>query len=334
MELRDLGELGLIEHLTRMVTQAGVASSPAERGFPLMIGIGDDAAAWRTDGAIELSTTDTMVEGAHFTQDTTPWQDLGWKVMAANLSDIAAMGGIPLYALVTLGLPEDSLVAGVAALYKGMIESCREYRFAIAGGDVVKSPVMFVSVTLSGVHHGTPMVRSTARPGDLLATTGPLGSSRAGLAMMTQDLSIDKEAAEYLRQAHRRPRPRLHEGQTLVEEGVLAAMDISDGLVEDLSKMTAASGLAAQVDSWRVPVHPLLRRAFPDRALHLALAGGEEYELLYASPAPVMERTLVRISGATIIGRMVAGSPGQVRIQDDQGKEVQDLEPGWDHFRP
>ena len=340
MELRDIGELGLIERLTRLVTQAGVAVSPPGAGFPLLTGIGDDAAAWRTRDAIELSTTDTVVEGVHFTRDTTPWLDLGWKVMAANLSDIAAMGGIPLYALVTLGLPEDTPVPAIEELYQGMIEICQEYDAAIAGGDVVRSPVTFVSVALNGIHHGKPMLRSAARPDDLLATTGFLGSSRGGLELMTRHPSIDTEeavhpeAAEYLRQVHHRPRPRVSEGHILVDSGVIAAMDISDGLMEDLGKMMTASGLAAQVDSWRVPLHPLLTRAFPDRALHLALAGGEEYELLFAAPAPVMEQALARISDATVIGRVVAGTPGEIRVQDQDGKELQVPEPGWDHFRP
>ena len=333
MELRELGEFGLIQRLTRMVTEAGVAGSPKEADFPLLIGIGDDAAAWRTSDAYELSTTDTVVEGVHFTRETTPWQDLGWKVMAANLSDIAAMGGVPLYALVTLGLPEDTPVHAIELLYQVMIECCREYSAAIVGGDVVKSPVAFVSVTLNGVHHDQPMLRSAAKVGDLLAVTGYLGSSRGGLELLTAHPAVDSEAAKYLCQAHRRPRPRLAEGRILCEAGVLAAMDISDGLVDDLGKMMVASGMTAQVDSWRVPVHPLLLSAFPDRALRMALAGGEEYELLYAGPPPVMEKTIARVAGAAVIGRVVAGTPGQVSVVDQAGHNLPGLEAGWDHFR-
>ncbi|MEE8443654.1 MAG: thiamine-phosphate kinase [Dehalococcoidia bacterium] len=333
MELHDLGEFGLIERLTRMVTRAGVAASKPNAAFPLVIGIGDDTAAWRTQDAVELSTTDTMVEGVHFTRDTTPWQDLGWKVMAANISDIAAMGGTPLYALVTLGLSGNTLVSAIEEMYQGMIEICQEHGAAIAGGDVVRSPVVFVSVTLNGVHHGEPMRRSAARPGDLLAVTGSMGSARGGLELMTRELSVGGQPAEYLCQAHRRPRPRVLEGQILVEEGILAAMDISDGLVDDLGKMMAASGQAAELDSWHIPIHPLLRQAFPDRAFQLALAGGEEYELLYAAPADVMKRTLARIPDTTVIGRVIASPSGRVRVLDKEGNELQDLEPGWDHLR-
>ncbi len=333
MELREFGEFGLIQRLTRMVTEAGVAGSPTGADFPLLIGIGDDTAAWRTKDAIELSTTDTVVEGVHFTQETIPWQDLGWKIMAANLSDIAAMGGVPLYALVTLGLPESTPLSAIESLYQGMIEACRQYSAAIAGGDVVRSPVAFVSVTLNGVHPGRPMMRSAAKAGDLVAVTGFMGSSRGGLELLTRRIPVDSGAAEYLYQAHRRPRPRLREGRILAREGVLAAMDISDGLVEDLSKMMLASGLAAQIDSWKVPVHPMLVKVFPDRALRLALTGGEDYELLYTASELVMERTLGQIAGATVIGRVVDGPSGQVLVQDRDGNPLPRLEAGWDHFR-
>lgn len=333
MELRNLGEFGLIQRLTRMVSEAGVAASPPGSGFPLLIGIGDDAAAWRTKDGVELCTTDTVVEGVHFNRDTTPWQDLGWKVMAANISDIAAMGGAPLYALVTLGLPDDTLVSAIDALYEGIIECCREYGAAIAGGDVVRSAVAFVSVTLHGVQPGPPMLRSAARPGDLVGVTGFLGSSRGGLELLTRHLRAEAEATDYLCGAHRRPQPRIAEGRILSKEGVLAAMDISDGLVEDLGKMLLASGAAAQVDSWRVPVHPLLEQAFPGGALRLALTGGEDYELLYTAPAPIMERTLAKISHAAVIGRVVEGAPGKVAVLDREGGQLQGLEPGWDHFR-
>ncbi len=334
MELHDLSEFGLIERLARMVADAGVGTSPPGARYPLLIGIGDDAAAWQTQEGIELSTTDTVVEGVHFTQATTPWQDLGWKVMAANLSDIAAMGGTPLYALVTLGVPPSTPASAIEALYRGMIEACLRYSSAIVGGDIARAPVFFVSVTLNGTHQGKPMLRSAAQPGDLLAVTGFLGSSRGGLELLLRpSTSVPVAAAEYLAQAHRRPRPRLNEGRALVEEGVLAAMDISDGLMDDLGKMMAASGTAAEVDSTRVPVHPLLREAFSERAVSLALAGGEDYELLYSAPVPIMERALARIPSAAVIGRVVAGQAGHVQVLDQHGRPLQAPESGWDHFR-
>ncbi len=334
MNVADIGEFGLIQRLTHMLNEAGVATT-ASKSNPLLVGPGDDAAAWQTSAGIMLSTTDTVVERVHFTQQTIPWRDLGWKVIAANLSDIAAMGGSPLYALVTLGLPQDTPVAAMEELYEGLIEICREYGTSIAGGDVVGSPTAFISVTLNGVHAASPLLRSQARPGDLLAVTGYLGSSLGGLELMTGDrrMDIDKAAKEHLLQAHRRPRPRLQEGRILVEQGVRAAMDISDGLVDDLAKMMEASGNAAHLEAWRVPIHPHLARAFPDQALAMALSGGEDYQLLYAAPSPVIEETLSRIPGATVVGQVIEGLPGHVLVVDEKGEEVPLPRGGWDHFR-
>ena len=330
MNIADIGEVALIQRLVDMARKAGVSTTTGD----LLVGPGDDAAAWRPQAGTALSTTDTVVEGVHFTRSTTPWRDLGWKAMAANLSDIAAMGGTPLYALVTLGLPPDTPVADVEELYRGLIDSCREHRVAIAGGDAVASPTAFVSISLSGFHQGTLLLRSQAAPADLLAVTGPLGSSQGGLELLTAGgAGIDQAAYEHLCRAHRRPVPRLHEGRILVEHGVRAAMDVSDGLIEDLARMMEASGAAARVDAWRVPVHPLLSDAFPERALTMALSGGEDYQLLYTAPSTVMEATLARIPEAAVIGAVVEGPAGHVSVVDRHGRDLPLPHRGWDHFR-
>ena len=331
MNIADIGEVALIQRLINMARKAGLATTSSA----LLVGPGDDAAVWRPESGAALSTTDTVVEGVHFTRTTIPWLDLGWKVMAANLSDIAAMGGTPLYALVTLGLPPDTPVADVEELYQGIIDSCREYHVAIAGGDAVASSTTFVSIVLNGSHNGTPLLRSQAAQGDLLAVTGPLGSSQGGLELLTAgEAGVDKAAYEHLCLAHRRPLPRLDEGRTLADLGVRAAMDISDGLIEDLARMMEASGSAARVDAWRVPMHPLLAGAFPERALAMALSGGEDYQLLYAAPPTLMEATLARIPEAAVIGSVVEGSPGHISVVDRQGKEQMLPHRGWDHFHP
>lgn len=334
MKVSEVGEFGLIQRLSRMISDAGVGASHEGAKFPLVLGIGDDTAAWQAREVVELGTTDTVVEGVHFTRATTPWKDLGWKVMAANLSDIAAMGGLPTYALVTLGLPGDTKVADIDRLYEGMVWACREYRTVIAGGDVVRSPVCFVSVALNGYTEGPPLTRSAARDGDLLAVTGPLGGSRGGLEVMLGDgTDVTPGAREYLQRAHRHPEPRLEVGRILAGEGVVAAMDISDGLADDVGKFMASSGLAARLDLPQLPVHPLLVEAFGERAPRMALAGGEDYELVYAAPLPVMERTLARIPGGAVVGRVVAGLAGEVTVVDASGRPVPVHEAGWDHFR-
>ena len=331
MEVHEIGEFGLIEMLAEQV--APTCQQAASDGG-LVLGIGDDTAAWRWREATELSTTDTVVEGVHFTRQTTPWADLGWKLLAANVSDIAAMGGQPLCALVTLGLPADTLVEDVQALYRGMVDMALLHQVAIVGGDIVRSPTLFATVSLNGAHGGAPMLRSSAQPGYHLAVTGCLGSSAGGLQLMLSGAKADREAAAFLRQAHRRPEPRVAQGQALSALGIGVAMDVSDGLLDDLSKLCVASGVAADVRRDDVPVHPLLREAFPDRALELALNGGEDYELLFAGPPSLVVEAVARLGPpATVIGEVTRGQPGSVRLIDCSGQAQKVAVRGWDHFR-
>ena len=208
--------------------------------------------------ATELFTTDTMVEGVHFNRNTTPWTDLGWKSLASNISDIAAMGGLPMYALVTLGLPPETEVEDLKELYAGMMQISKNYGVAIVGGDLVRSPVVFITVSLTGVHPDKPMLRTAARAGDEIGVTGYVGSSGAGLRLLLEDTPAPSEAAKYLRECHRRPHPATEQGRLLSKLGVDTAMDISDGLADDLSKLCQASGLSARIYADQVPVHPLV----------------------------------------------------------------------------
>ena len=148
MQIKDLGEFGVIDLLTRMVVDQRAGSSNGQ-SFSLNLSVdnGDDTAAWSAGPQLvnELFTTDTMVEGVHFTRETTPWEDLGWKSLASNISDVASMGGLPTYALVTLGLPPETEVSDLESLYKGMLQISNEYGLAIVGGDMVRSPVVFIT---------------------------------------------------------------------------------------------------------------------------------------------------------------------------------------------
>lgn len=335
MVLEDIGEFGLIR---RLQTMAGAARLPQpsadELRLPLRIGIGDDTAAWDAPGFTELFTTDTMVDGVHFTQATSSWQDVGWKAMVANLSDIAAMGGSPFYALVTLGLPEGSSIASVEHLYEGLLDACAQYGSAIVGGDIVRSPVFFITIALTGATRTQPLLRSAARPRDHIAVTGALGGSAGGLRMLLEKLRLDPATASALRQAHLRPSPRLAEGRLLAANGVRCAMDISDGLVDDLGKLCLASGVAARLRADDVPRHPALRAAFPGQELSLALNSGEEYELVFAAPPDVMSSVCrVLPAGATVVGEVVSATPGQVTVEDRQGRHIPVTDGGWDHFR-
>ena len=336
MKVKELGEFGVIKRLTEMVTRERRGPDNASRhNFRLLVDAGDDTAAWSCGQATELSTTDTAVEGVHFTRATIPWYDLGWKIMAANVSDVAAMGGLPLYALITLGLPPDTEMEDLESLYRGMIALGNEHGVAIVGGDVVRSPVVFVTVGLTGVCEGEPMLRSTARKGDLVAVTGYLGSSAGGLEIMLKGLPIDGEAAEYLKTAHRRPEPCISQGRVLYQQGVRTAMDISDGLVDDLSKLCQASGVAARLESDKIPINPMLQEAFPHKYTDMALGGGEDYQLIFTASGELMERVLPLLPPpAAAVGEITRGEVGQVTVVDSKtGERLMTPQSGWDHFR-
>jgi len=325
MKVSDLGEFGLIELLAKIVGTAG---------GDVLVGIGDDAACWRTDASIQLATTDALIQDVHFTLSTTTWRELGWKALAVNLSDIAAMGGWPKYALVSLGLPGDTEVEQVAELYEGMMELARLFHVAIVGGNVVASPLVMLSLTLVGVAQNI-LTRSAAAPGDRIAVTGYLGASAAGMVMLQRGLEFDEEVAAALREAHLKPYPRVVEGQTLAHHGVRAAIDLSDGLVGDLTRLCQASGVGARLFCHRVPIHPLVLQSFGGDSISLALSGGEDYELLFTAKGEVIDQVKELMScPVTVIGDIVKGEPGVVRLFDDQGNEVKLEKGGWDHFAP
>jgi thiamine-monophosphate kinase len=334
MQVKDLGEFGVIDLLNRMVVKERRGSDHgAPFNFRLLVDTGDDTAAWQASEATELFTTDTVVEAVHFTRCTTPWRDLGWKSLASNISDIAAMGGQPTYALVTLGLPPETEIEDLKQLYQGMLEIGNKYGVAIVGGDMVRSPVVFITVALTGVRQGKPMLRSTARPGDRVAVTGYIGSSGGGLKVMQEGIQASTEAIEYLCQAHRRPKPAVSSGAVLARDGVVTAMDISDGLADDLSKLCLASQVSARIFAEQVPVHPFLKETFPEEYLDLALNGGEDYQLLFTAPPKVMELVLPKLpEEAGVIGEIVAGTPGGVVLVDSSGSETIAGRAGWDHF--
>ena len=337
MKVKDLGEFGVIKLLTEMVTRDRRGTDNASaHNFRLVVDAGDDTAAWRCGRGTELYTTDTAVEGVHFTRATTPWHDLGWKIMAANLSDIAAMGGLPIYALITLGLPPDMEIEQLESMYRGMLELGNQHGVAIVGGDVVRSPVVFVTIGLTGVCDRDPMRRSTSRQGDLIAVTGNLGSSAGGLEIMLKELNLQREACEYLKKAHRRPEPCIAQGRVLYHHGVRTAMDISDGLVDDLSKLCQASHVAARLEAHNIPIDPMLKEVFPQGYMNMALGGGEDYQLLFTAPQELMDRVLPLLPPpASIIGEIVEGEDGSVTVLDSEtGQKYCTPRGGWDHFQP
>ena len=339
MLVRDIGEFALIGRLSRLVGRhsGGQVEGLERAGFRLRLAIGDDAAAWDGPAGANVLTTDTMVEGVHFDLARISWEDLGWKAMSSNLSDIAAMGASPLYSVVTLGVRGDLPVDGLERMYRGMSEASARYGGAIAGGDTVRSPVLFVTVALVGFLPGGPteaviLTRESARPWDRIAVTGALGCSAGGLRMLSEGLAFDRETARHLTVAHHRPCPRVAEGIELAGSGVRAAIDVSDGLVDDLGKLCRASGVGAAIHLDRVPADDFLKRAFPDECIEMALGGGEDYELLFTGPQAVVDRVVHALDiPVSIIGEVVPGPP-RVTVLDGEGREVAVQRGGWDHF--
>jgi thiamine-monophosphate kinase len=256
------------------------------RGKRLLVGIGDDAALWQPSRSHRSAiSTDMLVEGVDFTRAAMSLRDIGWRAMAANVSDLAAMGARPVLATVALGLPEASRVEEILELYRGIAECAQWCNLAIAGGDLSRAGALTIVIAVVGeVRASNAKTRAGGRPGDVLAAGGTLGAARAGLALTRRDAGIDDALKEEALRAFRRPQPRIAEGRFLAaSRNVTAMMDLSDGLARDVRRLAAASGCGAELDA--VPVAPSARAlalAAGDDPQRFALAGGEDFELLAA----------------------------------------------------
>ncbi|MEU8310416.1 thiamine-phosphate kinase [Actinomadura sp. NPDC048955] len=256
----ELGEFGLIGRLTRRLPQG-----PAVR-----LGPGDDAAVIAAPDGRVVATTDLLVEGRHFRRDWSGPYDIGRKAAAQNLADVVAMGANPTALLVGFAAPPATGAGWAERLYDGLADECRAAGASVAGGDVVAAPQVTLAITALGDLGGaSPLTRSGARPGDVVAVRGRLGFAAAGLAL----LEAGRDGPEELLAAHRRPEPPYTAGEEARTHGATALLDVSDGLVQDLGHIAGASGVRIDVDSARVPVPEILG---PDgRAL--ALTGGEDH---------------------------------------------------------
>jgi thiamine-monophosphate kinase len=308
------------------------------------LGIGDDAALVDMGRYLGILTADMLVEGVHFDLGAISPRDLGYKALAVNISDVAAMGGSPRYALVSLGLPQETEANWVVELYGGLRDCAGEHAMAVVGGDTSRAESIIVSVAVTGeVGRKSVVTRSGARPGDRIVVTGALGAAAGGLRL-AQDHGHESVAAATsdwghdLLQALVRPVARVGEGQTLAQSGATAMMDLSDGLAKDLSRLCAESGVQGVVRLEDVPVAPAVRRlaeAMTIDPLELAIGGGEDYELLATLPPSAVERAAKGLGdrlGTTLteIGEIREGS-GLIAVGTD-GTE-RPLEPkGWDHF--
>ena len=333
MRLSELGEFGLI-NLIRSIT-ARYGNSRRTPWREILLGIGDDAAAWQSDNRIQLATTDTLVQDVHFDLDVINWEELGWKALAVNLSDIAAMGGIPKYALLSLALPGQLEVEDISKFINSMMHLAREFRVAIVGGNVATARNVVITATIIGSSKGkTILERSTASSGQQIAVTGYLGLSAAGRQMLKGKTISNPEARNVLRRAHLTPMPRVKEGQILLRQGVRTAIDISDGLVADLDHMCESSKVNAKINMEQVPVHPLVTAHFLDYQ-ELALCGGEDYELLFtADKATVRQAKQALDCPVTVIGDITDERlPRRVTVLDSRGNIIPYKKAGWEHFK-
>lgn len=303
------------------------------------LGIGDDAAVVAPPVGQELAIAiDTMVEGVHFPQGTAP-ADIGWKSLAVNLSDLAAMGASPAWALLALTLPPQSseqVQAFIDGFAEGFAQLAQPHRLALIGGDTTRGGLA-VSVAVHGfVPPGKALTRAGARVGDVVLVTGTLGDAAAGLRLLQRGARVDEGdgRAAYLIERLHRPTPRLAAGLAL-RERASACIDVSDGLLADLGHICEASGLGAEIDAPLLPRSSMLLGAFDDiTARDFALAGGDDYELCFSVPPSLVaevQTDLARLGcGATRIGRMVEGYG--VRVRDEQGQWLEATHRGWDHF--
>jgi thiamine-monophosphate kinase len=282
----------------------------------LLVGIGDDAAVVKPErGALEILTTDALVEGIHFDRRFSTPADVGWKSLAVNLSDIAAMGGTPRLALLSLGLPAEMPAADVHALVDGFLALAADARVTLAGGNVTRSPgPLMVDVTVTGFARARHVLtRGGGRAGDDLYVTGAVGAAAAGLGWLTarrDSNGFDLEGIEACVLRHRRPEPRVRLGALLGRNrAATACMDTSDGVADAVRQIAEASGVGATIDASLLPIpaaaHEYFRRAGVDPIVGAA-AGGDDYELLFSVPRRSRGRlaTVIRQSRGVPITRI------------------------------
>lgn len=289
-------------------------------GPEVIVGPGDDAAIVRPGSGELVLTTDAMVEGVHFRTDLTTPRDLGYKAVAVNVSDVAAVAGSPRFALCALTLPPRIDAAWVVELAGGMRECCDEFALSLVGGNLSRGEEVSIVVTVTG----------EVVPGDRIVVTGSLGGSAAGLRVASK--RSWSEAERHALGRYMRPTPRVGEAGVLASHGATAMMDISDGLALDLSRLCRASGTGARIELARVPTHPAATPAE-------ALGGGEDYELLVTLPGDAVEDARSELRDAfgvssSDIGAIIEG--GLVAVTEDGTEGPLDTEgtsAGWDHFR-
>ena len=338
--LADIGEFGLIDRIEALLQKEG--GRPRE----LVIGMGDDCAAFRPRPGMDLLVTcDTMVEGRHYLSRHISALDLGRRAMTINISDIGAMGGTPVYALVSLGLQSNTPAEDVDALYMGFLDALRPFQAVIMGGNITRSGgADFIDITLIGeIPSGTWVRRSTARPGDVILVTGYPGEAAAGLQILLSDPSAPGLRDHPLVKAYITPSHRAIEGAAIARSGLATAMiDISDGLLGDLGHICDQSRVGARLHQKGLPLRPPLREAarqLQRDPIEFVLGSSDDYELIITCPPEKVEEivSVVAASGPlpiTAIGEITPPSEGEgvISMTSPDGLVRKLGRSGWNHF--
>lgn len=331
--IRELGENHIV---ARFRALASGSLNPN-----VIVGPGDDAAVLSADGdRLLLLACDMMVEGVHFRLDWARPRQIGWKALAQNISDIAAMGGAPFAAVASIAAPGDLPEEAAAGIAEGLVAAAARYGASFVGGDLVGSPgPVVVDVAITGwVDKDKLLLRRGASPGDAVLVTGSLGAAGAGLAALERDFSDAGSSllAEAFR-AHHEPEPRLNEAQAIAATRLATAMmDLSDGLADDLPRLCQQSGVGARLRASAIPIAPacsFVADSLGLSDLRLALSGGEDYELLLACPPGSVDTLSAAVQACgnqlTVIGE-ITDEEG-VSLLDAEGRE-HPLGHGFDHF--
>ena len=331
MKLSKIGEFGLIDLIQKKIDT---------KDKRVVLNIGDDAAILRgSKNKLLVFTTDTLMEKVHFDLKYCSYRDVGWKSMAANLSDIAAMGGIPLAGIISLGVSSRTKVEDILKLYSGLKTLSSRFKCPVVGGDIFSSKSLVITISLLGeVEKNLFKTRSGAKVGDLICVTGGLGEAEAGLRFLKKSSKNKIQFNDPITKKHLNPYPRIEESRLLVKNLKMTSMiDISDGLSSDLYHICEESNKGALIYAEKIPISQKTKtvcKLLSLSPLNLALSSGEEYELLFTL-SPEEEKKLLKVTQGkfqvSIIGKIKNVKEG-VKILDQDGKIRNLKKTGYRHF--
>lgn len=325
MKMKDLGEFGFIDRIKEDCIYA-----PKH----VVVGIGDDGAVYTTTpGAPQIAVIDTMVEGVHFVSETMSYWQVGYKAVASNFSDIAAMGGIPTHIVLSVAIPKDANAEDMEELYQGIKSICCDFGVNILGGDTVTSlSGLVITVSAFGeLQQGiSPVTRYGANTGDCIGVTHVIGDAAGGLDVLLEG----KSGYEGLKRAHTTPIPQVMMGELLGQLGATSMNDISDGLASELNEIAKASHKSLYIQKEAIPLSKELRQWSKEKgraAIDYALYGGEDYQLVFTMPKEAFQKAMEMGLDITEIGWVGRHEPVGVWMKDGD-QDVRILPKGYDHF--